>query len=145
MFSVDGSHTSLHTWNDIVIAAQQLAPYGVIIVDDFYNSDWPGVQEGVHRLLASRLDLKPVMYGDNKLYLCRADDHPGLYRAFERDIAPHAKRCKVVSMHGVDALSLVMDDEPQTLADKFGAALAKGEAIVLPMVKPKRRWALFGR
>jgi cephalosporin hydroxylase len=53
LFSIDGSHTAAHTLSDLTIAAQLLSTDGLICLDDFYNPDWPGVQEGFYRFLSS--------------------------------------------------------------------------------------------
>jgi hypothetical protein len=48
-FSGDGCHLVEHTMNDIRIAMQLTVPEGIVFVDDYTNSDWPGVHEGVAR------------------------------------------------------------------------------------------------
>ena len=76
LFSIDGSHTAEHTCSDLAIAAQLIGADGLIILDDFYNPDWPGVQEGFYRYLTSRgCDTAPFAYGNNKLFVCKAASH----------------------------------------------------------------------
>ena len=49
MFSIDGSHTKEHTYNDIVTAEQLTQSGGIIFIDDFFSPDWPGVYEGIFK------------------------------------------------------------------------------------------------
>jgi Methyltransferase domain len=100
LFSVDGSHTADHTASDLATAAQLLAAQGLIILDDFYNPDWPGVQEGFHRYLASTPDVVPFAYGNNKLYMCKAESHARYLDFVENDLRPfltHYKRVTIGS------------------------------------------------
>ena len=52
IFSVDGSHTAEATRVDLANAAACMVPGGVIILDDVFNPDWPGVAEGLHAYMA---------------------------------------------------------------------------------------------
>lgn len=71
LFSVDGCHTKQHTENDIYLSQSALAPGGVIIVDDVFNSEWPNVLTGVTAVLNSPGNtLRPFFAGENKLLLC---------------------------------------------------------------------------
>jgi SAM-dependent methyltransferase len=110
IFSVDGSHTAQHTANDIQVAFDTLAPGGVVIVDDFYNPRWPGVQEGVHRVLNRRNDIAVAAYGDNKLYLVQASDHAAVYDFFSREIADLYTDTKAVEVCGRDAVYFTLKD-----------------------------------
>src|ERR1051325_10626627 len=49
IFSVDGGHTAESTYNDLKVAAESLCDGWLIFLDDFFNSDWPGVAEGACR------------------------------------------------------------------------------------------------
>ncbi len=76
MFSVDGCHMVEHTINDIQLAMELTIPEGVIFVDDYYNSAWPGVQEGVAKLFFhSAPKFVPLLYTSNKLVLCHISFH----------------------------------------------------------------------
>ncbi|MGD9616851.1 MAG: class I SAM-dependent methyltransferase [Alphaproteobacteria bacterium] len=110
LFSVDGSHTRGHTINDIEVAFGVLRPKGVVIVDDFYNPHWPGVQEGVHHLLDARQDICAVAYGDNKLFLVRAEDHDAYLDLFGGTMREFYADMKLVQIHGKSAVSFTMRD-----------------------------------
>lgn len=98
-FSIDGSHTAAHTSSDLAIGAQLLSQGGIICLDDFYNPDWPGVQEGFYRFLATALaDIAPFAYGNHKLYLCKPEYHNRYLNFVEHDLRPfliYYKRVKI--------------------------------------------------
>lgn len=70
LFSVDGGHTADLTAHDVVIAAPNLREGGVLVLDDVFNDQWPGVSEGIARVLLARPDLVvPFAIGGNKTLL----------------------------------------------------------------------------
>jgi hypothetical protein len=73
LFSIDGGHTAEITYNDLEIARQSLSTGGVIIIDDYFNSDWPGVSEGVVKFLSQAGELAPFAIGQNKILICHPD------------------------------------------------------------------------
>jgi hypothetical protein len=82
-FSVDGSRTADHTINDLEFATTMLVLGGVVVLDDFYNQDWPGVQEGFHHFMRyHRQKFAAVAYGDNKMIIAGHDDHRDLHDFF---------------------------------------------------------------
>jgi hypothetical protein len=75
IFSIDGSHTALHTCGDLIFAEQHLATGGVCIVDDINNISFMGVAEGVSRYLGGgSARLAPFGVGFNKLLLAPVGD-----------------------------------------------------------------------
>ncbi len=99
LFSIDGSHTAAHTASDLAMAAQLICEDGLIILDDFYNPDWPGVQEGFYRFFMRRGgDTAPFAYGNNKLFICKAASYPKYSNFVENDLRPfmsHYKRVEI--------------------------------------------------
>jgi hypothetical protein len=74
IFHVDGGHTVLHILNDLSLVERCCAHAGVVIVDDFFHPQWPGVTEGISRYfsqIAYNPILFPFAYGNGKLYLSR--------------------------------------------------------------------------
>jgi hypothetical protein len=68
--SVDAGHTAVHVVNDTKLAARLTHPAGIIIVDDFYNVNFPGVTEGVYRLLENfDVPFIPMIVTAKKLFL----------------------------------------------------------------------------
>lgn len=81
LFSVDGGHTAAITENDLAIAETGLTEGGVIILDDYFNPEFPAVSEGACRFMAGQTGrMAPVVIGDNKLVLARPD-RAASYRA----------------------------------------------------------------
>ena len=69
LFSVDGGHTAVHTANDLAIAEKLLANGGVLILDDLFNMNWPGVHEGTARFFQSpERKLAPFLIVTNKVF-----------------------------------------------------------------------------
>lgn len=83
----------------LAIAAQLIAADGLIILDDFYNPDWPGVQEGFYRYLTNyRCDTAPFAYGNNKLFVCKTASHAKHLSFVEDHLRPffsHYKRVEI--------------------------------------------------
>ena len=76
LFSVDGCHTVEHTINDVGFAFQVIRRDGIIFVDDYYNANWPGVQEGIAKLYHNQAPrFVPLLYIANKLFLCNLSYH----------------------------------------------------------------------
>jgi hypothetical protein len=119
LFSIDGSHTAGHTESDLRTAARCLAPGGVIILDDFYNAGWPGVQEGFHRFMAGMSSRFAVFaYNGTKALICRTEDHARLL-AFVQELAPFAEVWNAGTIHDMAAF-LVRLPQPDGM---FGADL----------------------
>jgi len=76
--SVDGGHTVAITAHDLATADASIAEGGIIVVDDVFNEQWPGVADGVHRYFERRPHLVPFAIGANKTYFCRPS-HRDIY------------------------------------------------------------------
>ena len=107
-FSVDGGHTPIHALNDIIVAQELTANGGVIIVDDIFHPDWPGVTEAVYRYLSQEnAKYVPLCIAGQKLYLTAF----GFAEPYLRVLAEDLKRSrpnsfmKTVSVHGHRCLS----------------------------------------
>lgn len=103
IFSIDGGHTASITANDLAIAETGLAPGGVVIVDDYFNPEFPEVSEGVNAYLLGGSRLAPFVIGDNKLLLAAADDRPR-YRDMLLASVPRRNFVKTSSMFGGEVL-----------------------------------------
>lgn len=109
MFSVDGCHMVEHTINDMRIAMELTIAQGVIFVDDYYNANWPGVQEGVAKLyLLDSPRFVPLLYSCNKLFLVHISYHRQLLSRVQDFIRKHFPETgmKLVKRFGYDTLSL---------------------------------------
>lgn len=70
IFSIDGGHTAEITLNDLIVAEQAIAEGGIIIIDDYFNQEFPGVSEGVAKFFIERKPkIKPIAILPNKVLL----------------------------------------------------------------------------
>ena len=83
LFSVDGGHAAALTHHDLLTAASALCEGGVLILDDYFNEEWPGVSEGTNRFLSGTppRPLVPFAIGGNKLLLTTSTTHADRYVA----------------------------------------------------------------
>ena len=58
--SVDGGHTAEITAHDLAVADASLAEGGIIVLDDAFNEQWPGVADGVQRYFLRRAEPRAV-------------------------------------------------------------------------------------
>lgn len=72
LFSIDGGHDARQTENALSLAERSLHPRGAILLDDCFNEEWPGVQEGLARHLIGGSGLRPIWIGGNKVVLVPA-------------------------------------------------------------------------
>ncbi len=86
LFSVDGGHTAEITLSDMQLAASTLAPAGLLILDDYFNVEWPGVSEGVNRYLLNGGALLPIGSGHGKTFFT-TEDSAEMYQEKMREIA----------------------------------------------------------
>ncbi len=70
LFSIDGGHRSEMAYHDLVTASKSLCEGGVIVLDDYFNEEWPGVSEGTNGFFALHKDsaLIPFAIGGNKVF-----------------------------------------------------------------------------
>lgn len=118
LFSIDGGHTEEITANDLAIADDALAEGGIIVVDDVFNEQWPGVTNGVHRYFARRPNLVPFAVGGNKTYFCRLS-HAEPYRAAASSAAGQSRMHEFLGCPVV-----VLDFSRPTLKDRFSRSAA---------------------
>jgi hypothetical protein len=92
IFSVDGGHLYHHVAHDLPLAFSTLAPGGVIVVDDFCNSEWPDVTSATYDFVrAQEGKIVPAILTRNKLYLT-APDSAAAYSEFASRFAAREKQ-----------------------------------------------------
>ncbi len=70
--SVDGGHTADVVAHDLALMADGLAEHGVIVLDDYFTAEFPGVSEGAARFLLARPGaVVPFAVGDSRMLFCR--------------------------------------------------------------------------
>lgn len=71
MISVDAGHTAELTFNDLELAFCNLLTGGIVILDDFFHSTWPGVTEALFHFfsMGPEPEVYPLLSCENKLFL----------------------------------------------------------------------------
>lgn len=124
IFSVDGSHTCEHTLNDLKIAEESICEGGLVIVDDFFNLDWPEVAEALVRYLSGPSKgrkLEAVGYGDNKFYLTTTEYVETYQKFLETTFRPHLVALKKVSWCGKKLLRIASQGAEKVFAQPLVA------------------------
>lgn len=70
-FHVDGGHNPDEAQADLTLAAKCIAENGVIVLDDPFRSEWPGVTEGLIRFLDIHTEFEAILVGCNKIIITR--------------------------------------------------------------------------
>ncbi len=73
LFHIDGDHSYEQAYKDLKLASKSIIEQGIIIVDDFFNIDHPGVTEAVSKILTEDKTLSPLLIGFSKLLICKAE------------------------------------------------------------------------
>jgi len=85
IFSIDGCHSAHATYIDLKNAYSCLTQGGVIVIDDYFNKDWPGVAQGVSKFIFENNDLRPFFIGWNKVLFAHVNytnDYINLFRSY---------------------------------------------------------------
>jgi len=101
---IDGDHSFECTFKDLILANRHLEKTGVIIIDDFLNQDWLGVNQALNRFLTD-YEYCVFALGYNKTLICRTEDYKIYIEDFKTDkfnISPH----NMHPFHGYNYLSL---------------------------------------
>jgi hypothetical protein len=103
---IDGGHFTEIVLNDIALAQSVLGLGGIIVVDDYWHSGFPEVQEAVHRYFWTSVELKaaPFMTGINKIFLAHLS-HRDLLVAYMSARFP-AERRKPIRLLGHSAICI---------------------------------------
>jgi hypothetical protein len=72
-FSVDGGHTEEIVYSDMRLAEETLAEGGIVIADDIFNQQWPGVAVGTLKYLDDGAKLRPFAIGFNKVFFTQPE------------------------------------------------------------------------
>lgn len=103
-FHIDGGHYMEVVLNDLALAQTSLGVGGVIVVDDYWHSGFPEVQEAVHRyfLTSSNMKAVPFMVGRNKIFLAHFSHKDRLIDFMSEKLPPERrKRVKVLGHEAI--------------------------------------------
>lgn len=123
LFSIDGGHTVAHIMNDLRLVEPVLHAQGIVIVDDLFHWDWPGVTEGMFRYWSDGGALRPFALGDGKLFCAHRDRCDEFYELSRRMLHPFAKQVKIVEIVGRQCVSVSMRP-PSEVVLEDGKALS---------------------
>ena len=88
LFSIDGGHTKELVINDLELATSTLCDQGVVIFDDCFKPEWPGVVNGLHEFFFRKTpDLVPFAISLNKVFLCKPTA-AAMYRESLKELEP---------------------------------------------------------
>jgi hypothetical protein len=125
LFSIDGGHLSHIVRHDLNTAVAATCRGGVIILDDYFNPEFPGVSEGANQffLMDDTREFVPFLVTLNKMYittLAHAERYIDHFTRTDLGIAyeaatkfrvysgPHSP-VRITEMFGVDVLSYSPD------------------------------------
>ena len=76
LISIDGGHTPEITAHDLATCEGALAKRGIVILDDCFNEEWPGVSDGVHLYFSEPRSIVPFAVGVGKTLFCHREFAP---------------------------------------------------------------------
>lgn len=121
--SVDGGHTRECALNDVRLTESVLTDYGIVIVDDYFNSNWPDVSAGVAEYLFDKQSrLVPFAVTPNKVYLT-APPNSAFYRA---ELRKRLTPTKASQMFGSDVDVYELRPTNPGLMEYFKLTLKEG-------------------
>jgi hypothetical protein len=78
LIHIDGVHSEVAVKSDLSFANNYLSPEGIIVVDDIYHPEFPGIASAAFQFLHSS-DFAAFALTENKMYMCRKTDYPKIF------------------------------------------------------------------
>lgn len=92
IWHIDGYHSYEETLGDMILGDKWTIDKGLMIIDDFLNQDWLGVNQAVNEFMRTHPEWSIVAYGYNKTFLVR-NEHYQFYKnnfaASPQNRSPH--------------------------------------------------------
>lgn len=81
LVSIDGGHTEECAMNDLRLIESVLTETGIVVLDDYFNQEWPDVSTGASKYLSDpTTKLRPFAISPGKVYLT-APSNADFYRS----------------------------------------------------------------
>jgi hypothetical protein len=80
---IDGEHSEEALNHDLTVSFGRLSDCGFIVIDDFMNRIFPGVTSAT-LITAVKLDLKPILITEYKIYLVRSKDYVASMKVIDK-------------------------------------------------------------
>lgn len=100
VFSVDGDHRYESTLGDLTTAIGFLDQRGIIMLDDVWNRDHPGVSEALHDFIDNHKEIVPFCFSKQRTFLSRSASAEDYRNALWRADRPR----KSLQFHGEKVL-----------------------------------------
>lgn len=96
MLHIDAGHEYHEVLQSLYAFAPFLSNQGVIVMDDYQDRDFPGIESAVHRFTQEHMPRRfvPFAAGANKMYLCA----PSMAHHYQRGVIQHpslVNQCRV--------------------------------------------------
>jgi hypothetical protein len=105
IISIDGSHTKHATIIDLNNAMNILSSDGFIIIDDYFNNDWPGVRAGVEHVLENNNNYRIFYLDKAKMFVCHVSNYNKFFNVVKHEpnnIALHyEQRCCIAGTRNI--------------------------------------------
>jgi hypothetical protein len=85
IFHIDGGHNCNEALSDLILGSQVITEDGLIVLDDPFRPEWPGVTEALIEFLKTYPDFAPLVVGFNKLIIVRKEKL-NQYKSFIDDL-----------------------------------------------------------
>lgn len=73
MFHIDGGHNKDEALFDLTLAAKSILDNGLIILDDPFKPEWPGVTEALIEFLDTHKEFEAIAVGFDKIYIVKKE------------------------------------------------------------------------
>lgn len=122
LIHVDGEHSESAALNDLYESASRLSPGGAIIVDDWLQPQYIGVNSAVHRFLSAE-NFRVVLTTEWKAYLTPAEEAPGWHEYL------------VAQLNELGRIAFEVD-QPKGLGEYLEARTVLGAPVIVALGKP---------
>ena len=86
MFHIDGGHNKNEALADLILASEAIHPKGIIILDDPFRPEWPGVTEAMIEFLKTYENFAAIVVGFNKLVIAKKEVSTGYIEFLDNKI-----------------------------------------------------------